>query len=1135
MLHKSRRGALLFSIVALATLSAQLNTGSMSGVITDPNSALIPSAKVVALHEPTRQEFETVTSAAGLYVFPSLPVGPYTLRVEQPGFKRVNRSNIEIRVAQRQVLDLQLEVGDVQQTVDVTAEAPLLETTTSERGQNFSKKFMDTLPLFTGGIRNPEAFVTYMPGVNSYRETSINGSGGRGKEVMIDGGSLTIPESGGVVFNFPAAEMFGEFKLLTSTYSAEYGRFGGGIEVFITRSGNNGIHGSGFWNLRRDIFNAAGYSVNRNPLNPPGFRPKERFNEAGFSVGGPAFIPKLYDGRNKTFFYFTYSKDLRPATASATTSTVPTALMKQGNFSEIGRLIYDPATTAGNVRQPFPNNTIPSSRFSQVSSKMLPSIPEADVGGLISNYSFVNTSNLTDYIWSLKIDHAFTPNNRLSYFHSLQNQDRQDSTALPGPLDNGLGSNFQRPQYFRGNHDWVVKPTFLIHSMFGFSRTRQGWNNPAQQGFASAVGLKADTDATPRVRFAAPDALTPFGVQDGKVDNGFQFNTTYHFDQSFSWVRGKHEFKFGWDLRRLQTTAEDKAGTNGLYQFERAQSALPTNTAGTGHSFASFLLGLPDRGETSALPIPDVQIRYGYHAGYFQDNWKVAPRLTLNFGIRYEVPIGFHFSNYQFSAVDLTVPNPSADNLPGALVFAGPGPGRTGEKRFYPTDYSNAGPRVGFAYQLAARTVLRAGYGIYYQTLGNGGCGCTLGFAGPPTQVNSDGLSGAFQWDAGLPIPPNVAKPPFIDPTFGNFRDVDYLGENYGKAPRVHNWSVNIQHEVKQFLIDVAYVGNRGSGLNSSIWINQVDPKYLPYGPLLRRRITDPLVIEAGFKKPFSSFPDTQTLAQALRPYPQFLNVTNRNSGDGRTWYDALQAKAERRFGAWQMMASYTWSKSLAQLHYRQIFTQNQTYPQDAYNLAPEKSYSWFHLPHVVNILNSFDLPFGRGRKWLSSNRALDLVAGGWTVAAAQRYWTSGNGPTTVANSLGNVLYTGLKRANVTGAPLRTSATRGDLDPGIASIRYFNAAAFALPGEFEFGNAAMFYEEFRQPAVFQENLSILKQFNVFYINETPIRLTYRADIFNLFNRTNFGVNMAVGNPAFGQATGPQQGPRLITMGLRLEF
>ena len=288
MLHKSRRGALLFSIVALATLSAQLNTGSMSGVITDPNSALIPSAKVVALHEPTRQEFETVTSAAGLYVFPSLPVGPYTLRVEQPGFKRVNRSNIEIRVAQRQVLDLQLEVGDVQQTVDVTAEAPLLEATTSERGQNFSKKFMDTLPLFAGGIRNPENFVTYMPGVNSYRETSINGSGGRGKEVMIDGGSLTIPESGGVVFNFPAAEMFGEFKLLTSTYSAEYGRFGGGIEVFITRSGNNGLHGSGFWNLRRDIFNAAGYSVNRNPLNAPGFRPKERFNEAGFSVGGEA-------------------------------------------------------------------------------------------------------------------------------------------------------------------------------------------------------------------------------------------------------------------------------------------------------------------------------------------------------------------------------------------------------------------------------------------------------------------------------------------------------------------------------------------------------------------------------------------------------------------------------------------------------------------------------------------------------------------------------------------------------------------------------------------------------------------------------------------------------------------------------
>lgn len=1130
-------GCILVLIVALSCAPnsfAQVNTGSIGGTVSDPGGAAVPAAAVVATNDQTQSNYQTISSETGLYVFPSLPTGSYTVTAEKTGFKKASRAGLEVRVASRIDLNLALEIGDVQQTVEVTAVAPLLETSTSERGQNFSPKFMNTLPLFTGGIRNAEAFVTYMPGVNSYREVSINGSGGRGKEVLIDGASLTIPESGGVVFNFPAAEMFGEFKLLTSTYSSEHGRFGGGVEVFVSKSGNNALHGTGFWNLRRDIFNAAGYNVNSNVNNPRGFRPKERFNEAGGAVGGPVFVPG-YDGRNKTFFYFSYSRDLRPVTAASTTSSVATAQMKQGDFSQLPILIYDPATTSGNARDAFVNNAIPRARFSQVAGKILPFIPDPNLTGQNNNLSFVNTSALTDYHWSLKIDHAITDRNRISYFHSLQNQDTEANNALPGPLGQGLGSSFQRPQNFRVNHDFVASPTFLIHTTVGYSRTRQGWDNPLQAGFASAIGLKSDTDATPRILFAGTDGYTAFGVQDGKVDNGFQFNTTYHVNQAMTWVKSNHEIKFGWDFRRLQTTAEDKAGTNGRYFFERAQTALPTNTGGTGNSFASFLLGLPNSADTTALPIPDVQIRYGYHAGYIQDNWRINQKLTINMGFRYEVPVGFHFSNYQFSAVDLTIPNAAAGGLPGALTFAGPGAGRIGEKRFYPTDYKDFGPRIGFAYRLTDKTVIRGGWGIFYQTLGNGGCGCTLGFAGPPTQVNSDGLNGAFAFDGGIPVPANVARPPFIDPTFGNGRDVDYLGPNFGRAPRVQNWSFNIQHQIKEFVIDLAYVGNRGNSLSSSILINQVDPKYLSLGALLRRPITDPAVQAAGFSKPYDSFPNNGTLGQALRPYPQFLNVTSRNSGDGKTWYDSFQAKIERRFGAWQMMTSYTYSKSLAKLHYRQIFTQNQAFPQNAYDLDAEKSLSWFDLPHTVNMLNSFDLPFGQGRRFLNRSGVVDHVLGGWTVAAAQRYYTSGLFPTTVSNTLGNALYTGLKRADLTGQSIRTSVGRGDLDPVLADVRYFNAGAFALPSEFAFGNASTFYPEFRQPPIFQENLSIQKQFKLFAYRDTPLRLTYRADMFNLFNRTNFGVNLAIGNSQFGRATAPQQGPRIITMGLRLEF
>ena len=1129
----------------------QQNTGSLSGTITDPSAGAVPAATITATQLETGLKTSTVTTAAGVYVFASLPVGTYEVSVEQAGFKKLNRKNLEIRVAQRLTLDLQLEVGNVSESVEVTAQGPLLDTETSERGQNFSNKLMNSLPLFTGGIRNASSFVTYMPGVNSYREVSISGSGGRGKEVMIDGASLTIPESGGVVFNFPGTEMFQEFKLVTAAYSAEYGRFGGGVETYVSKSGGNDIHGAAFWYARRDIFNANSWANNAARR----ARPKERFNEAGFAVGGPVWVPKVYNGRNKTFWFMTYSRDMRPASIATVTSTVPTVRMKNGDFSEVGRAIYDPTTTVGNERQQFANNIIPANRISAISKKFIASLPDPNLPGVTNNLAFVNESQVTDNVWSLKIDHAFTPNNRISYFHSLQDQNIANTSALPGPLGQGLGVNSQRPQNFRVNHDWIVRPNFLIHTTFGFSRTQQGWDNPAQAGFASQVGLKMPTDATPRVQFNAADALTAWGVQDGKVNNGGQFNWTTHVSQNISWLTGRHEFKAGWDIRRLRTMSVDAAGTNGLFQFERAQTALPTATGTTGHSFASFLLGAPNQVAFTTLPIPDPQIRYGYHAAYFQDNWRFNSKLTLNLGMRYEVPIGFHMANFQFSAMDPTLANPAAGGRAGAMVFAGAGPGRTGDKRFYPTDYSNFGPRFGFAYRATSKTVVRGGFGIYYQTLGNGGCGCTLGFSGNPGTILADGVAPALYWDAGVPIPQG-AKPPFIDPGLGvlSAPTLDLLGPDFGKAPRIYNWSLNIQHEIKGFLIDVAYVGNRGRGLSSTLMANQVDPKYLSLGQLLRRRIDDPAVVAAGFTKPYAAFPNNQTLAQALRPFPQYFNVFDRNSGDGQSWYDSLQVKGERRFGAWQMMASYTWSKSLGRLHFRQIFSQTQTQAQNNYDLSDAKSLLAFDQPHMVNVLNSFDLPFGRGRKFFgSANRAVDTIIGGWTLGVINRYAAGGPIDIAAPNTLNvGTLFTLYKKANLnTAVPIQTGIDRKTLDPNNPAIRWFgcrpeaiaarpgsfqcaaNSTPFSIPGEFEFGNASQFMTQFRQPPVFSENISIVKRFNL--VGDGRVRFVYRVDIFNLFNRTNFGVNGAIGNADFGRATGPQQGARIITMGGRLEF
>ncbi len=1128
--------------LAALFLPAQQTIGSLSGLVTDANGAAIPGVAVKARHEPTSQEFETVSSEAGLYVFPSLPPGPYTITGEKQGFRRLNRGNVELRVAQRQTLDLRLEIGEVQQSVDVTGEAPLLETESPLRGTSVSPQMLQTLPIFSGGIRSAQAFVSYMPGVSSgTAEQSVAGSGGRAAEVLIDGASLTIPESGGTVFNFPGAEMFGEFKILTSTFDAEYGRFGGGVQIYVTKSGTNDLHGAAFLNMRRDIWNANSWANNSRGLP----KNKERFNEIGGAMGGPVWIPKVYDGRNKTFWYFTYSKDQRPASILGTpVNTVPTAKMKTGDFSELpaSQIIYDPATTSGNTRTPFPGNIIPQARFSRIARNIIPDLPNPTRNTVTSNLDFTNLQVFDRYVYNLKFDHAITSKNRVAFLVTKEQQISDDLSQLPGPLGQGL-LTYQRPDNWRINHDLVIKPTVLLHSTYGYSRTRQFWDNHFQRGNASRYGfpgITGDSDATPRVNFRGADALTAWGVQDGKVANGSQLNITYHFSQRLSWVSGRHEWKVGWEIRRLQTTSNplDLAGSNGQYFFNRAQTASPTNLAGTGNAFASLLLGAADEANRVGLPVQIGNIRYGYHAFYLNDNWKVTPRLTLTMGLRYDLPINWHEKNGDYSTLDLSKPNPGAGGLPGAMIFAGNGAGRTGKKRFYPTDFSNIGPSGGFAYRVGQKGVIRGGFGIFYQTLGNGGCGCRIGFAIPISAV-SDGVNQAMNWDNGIVAPPGF-RSPFIDPAVGILSgDMDVLGNNFGKAPRIYNWSIGVQQEVKNFLIDIAYQGNRGRGLNSTVELNQLPVSNLALGTLLQRPISSPEVIAAGYKKPYANFPDNQTLAQALRPYPQYFGVLDRNSGAGRTWYDSLQTKVERRFGRFQMMGSYVWSKSLAANHYRQIFSQQGNVgAQDAYNLADMKALLPFDQPHIVNALWTLELPFGKGRKYLnSSNFMTNLLVGNWTLSGAQQYRSGAPIQVSAPNTLGNgVLFSRFKKANRGPDAIRTGIDRTTLDPNDPNARWFNLNAYTLPGQFELGTASTYDTQFRQPPVFSENISLAKRMKFPIARDRTIDLLYQASAFNLLNRTNFGgVVSAIGNPNFGRTTGPQLSSRIITMVLRLEF
>ena len=1187
---------LLLAFCALpVALRAQTDTGSISGSVMDPNGAVILGAKVVATHVPTGRQYSMVTSQAGLYVFPSLPTGPYTLSATQTGFKAYLQTGIEVRVGLRETIDIRLALGTVKETVEVKATAPVLETANATRGVGLSPQLMTTLPLWNGSLELANGFVNSMPGVNVSSEVSINGSIGRASEVLIDGASLVSPESGGLAFSFPGFYGYSEMKLVTSGFTAENGRVGGGIQEFVSKSGTNALHGAVLYNWKRQIFDAVPWSTNANPAartcngitHTVACRPMERYNEKGGYIGGPVYIPHVYDGRNKTFFYFSYVGFWQPAAITVNSGeTVPTAAMKQGDFSALLGLtnpvqIYDPATTVAGARTAFTGNIIPSTRFSTISKNILSYIPAPNAGAagqLAGNYTYNSTNLTTDKDWSVKIDHSIHTRNRIAFFMTHRLNLGSADTYLPGPLSDGLDSKLS-PWYERASDDFVITPHMLLHSIWGFSQDRQTWNNPLQNGWGSKFGftnLDANTqqNATPIINFGDDlnSCCTSWGMNQGKVNNGGQYNWTTMVAQQLTWIHSKHEIKMGWEIRRMRTVGNDWAGTNGTYNFDRVETAATASSATTGAPFASFLLGQVDSASQTALPIFINRIRYGYHAGFIQDTWRVRSNFTLNLGFRYEVPIGWHILNGDYSTFSPDAIDPVLGNIRGAEIYMGKGPNRIGNLYPYPKDFSDVGPRIGFAWNVKPSVVVRAAWGIYYEALGNGGCGCTDGFGGGSFSQYSDGFNQAFNWDPGAYNPNKTSgNPGGVQPPMGftpaqqlpgvdNFNGgLDYITSTFGKAPRIYDWNFTLQKEYKKWLLEAGYVGNRAFGMNSSNLINALPTTDLFLGKagptgdanLLQAPISDSNICLYSSaigctnnipNQPFSQFSagwgSSGTLAQALRPYPQFGDLWAENSGQGRSWYDSLQTKVEHRFGDLNFMAGYVYSKNLSVMSYRQIFDQGATQgTQDAYNVNDSKSYMHMDIPHYLNVVLSYRLPFGKGKKFMGNTKpALDKVVGGWTVASLQAYH-SGTllEVTNPSNYLGSELFDMFTKADSTGLPIRTGVKTSTLDPNNKSIRWFNsgsASPYVATPAFTLGNASIYNTAFRNPWVRSENISLSKDVKVW----ESVNIHYQLNVFNLFNRTDFGgINGTIGSANFGVPTGAQLGPRNITMGLRLEF
>ena len=1036
-------GLILAATTILTGAWAQTNQGSIAGNVTDPSGAVVPGVKITAVDVSRGSTYETVSTSAGSYRFPNMNVGTYDITATSSGFKTAHLTGVLVQVATTSALDIKLQTGTVSETVVVNADTPNVQTESSDIGTVVSTKQTLDLPLALGStvqaMRSPEAFVFLTPGAVGPGSDSGNGgtfeskiSGGQNyaTEVLLDGAGTTRSENGSSFDETaPSVEAIGEFKVLTSTLPAEFGRTTGGIESFNTRSGTNAYHGNIYELFRNEDLDANVWGNNYNLANNIGprsasQRPLDRQNDYGGTLGGPVVIPHLYNGKDKTFFFFSWEQ-YRQQQGGVTTSTVPTTAELGGDFSALlgtpitdaggnpilnpcdgtpilqGQ-IFDPNTTnpALGCRTAFTGNVIPSDRFSTVGQNLLSYYPAPQNSNLTNNYIFPFNFPILDTTTTFRIDQNLTQKSKAYFTYSSRENVRVSTTPeWAGPA--GYGRNqFFGTHYLRFGYDYTISPTLLNHVSLGYNRT-----NSKNVGAGVALGKGSDWDQTLGITGGASGPMFPsitgaaanFGdnVDGDTIDNGFRFADT------LNWVKGKHEFKFGYEQWYQQYSPLNFQNTSGTFNFGNGQTAVTADHANqTGSGLASLLLGLPQNANFTVYASQPRWVR-NYFAGFVQDSFKVTPTLTLNLGLRYEIDQPFKETSDNTSNISLTAPNPAAGNLPGALVFAGKGTGRNGVtgERWADTYYKAFGPRVGFAWSpsvLGGKTVVRGGYGIIYgglQYADFGGFG-RIGFQASPGFSSLNGFTPAFSLDSGLPAS-NVTIPNF-DPSQENFTGCcpaeTFIDKSYGRQPMIQNWSFEVQRELATDLIfDIAYVGQHSTHLRSNYdAVNSLTPNYFSLGTLLTADINSPQAASAGITPPYAGFPGI--VAQALVPYPQFfgINTDGQLENLGQSTYNALEAQLTRRFhNGLNLMASYTWSKTLtdadAALPFFATLHQGGA-AQNPFNLNGDKAISNQDLPHNFVVSYIYELPFGKGKKLLSKGGVVDRVVGGWSVSGIQRY-----------------------------------------------------------------------------------------------------------------------------------------------------
>jgi len=1149
-------------LVAFALCAfGQQDRGLITGNVKDNSGAVVPGARVTVTQNQTNSNYQTVTSDTGDYTLPSLPIGPYNIKVEKEGFKSFLAKDLNVAASSSNRVDVSLEVGTTQQTVEVVATGAQIQLENARTQTTVENKLVDSLPLVvSGNMRSPFDLALLAPEAKAPNNANDNFAIGGGQAasygMTLDGVTTTTGralQTSWAALNTPPLDAVAEFTVDSNGFKAEYGRAQGGVMSFVSKGGTNQLHGNAFEFLRNEKLDANFFVNNRAGRS----RPVLKQHDFGFTVGGPVWIPKIYNGKNKSFFFVAYEGFRNREGANASFLSVAPREFYQGDLrpwvdqNNVQIPVFDPNTGTAS-RTPFPNNQIPVTRFDALSRRMLDlgqtALPNTGAAAGTSAYvrnNFLQSGTGLQPFNKLSIrgDHNLSDKHKLSGYYGRNTRATTPGVTgpvgLPGFLNNQNYNNTLAKQY-RLSWDWTVSATT-------FNRFYAGGNDWKEINRALAVGAQNWKDIV--CLGNVPDcnnnllnvAFGDFTGWGGPSDNGSE-NNTYSFNDDLTMVKGKHTLKMGGIWEMVQYNGFGQQNIQGQASFNRRQTGQIGDLNNlTGSGFASFLLGGAVTGNIhTPRYIPQ---RYPYWGVYFQDDYRVSRRLTLNFGLRYDVNIAAYAANDQFSDFDPTRPNPGANGRPGALVFAGIGEGREGRRRLTDTWFGGWGPRFSFAYSLNEKTVLRGGFSRSFTPVrAVGGSTHFQGFVQiyDTPQADPQGFRPTFFLAQGFPDWP---RPPFLRADFNNYNSQPWWqGNEVNRSPENLSYTFNVQRQMGNNMVaEVGWNYVRGTHLQAGLLnYNQLDYRNLPAAlspftaegrTLLNSAVTSAQAQAAGVRLPFASFRQTLSTAWSLRPFPQFAEIdTAGGVGDrsGHSKYHALVMKLEKRYSSgFTVLGSYVFSKILTDADSAWVGGR----AMDHYNRQLEFSIGQLDQTHNMKLSYVYELPFGKGRRYLAGGGISDAVLGGWSVGGVHTY--SSGTPINIGTTIGFPIFAGGNRATITSYEDWRAPFSGRFDP--FRDRYINRAVFPTQPTDRLGNMTRYNPNFRFLANLNENISLQKRFNIvgerFYAQ-------LRGEAFNLLNRTQWGPSgggQTLQDPNFGVWQNQINTPRRLQIALKLYF